>query len=46
MAQELPDDGKIFALDINNEFTKIGEPYIQEAGLSSKVCFWLRRTQS
>lgn len=37
MAQELPDDGKAFALDVNDEYVKVGKPFMEKAGVLSKV---------
>ena len=39
MAQELPADGKAFALDVNDDYVKVGKPIMEKAGLLSKVCF-------
>jgi len=37
MAQSLPEDGKIVALDISKEFCSIGEKYWKQAGVESKI---------
>ena len=37
MAYELPEDGKLFALDTKADYADIGKPMIEKAGLSSKV---------
>ncbi len=36
-ALSLPDDGKVFALDISEEWTSIAEKYWQQAGVDHKV---------
>ena len=37
MAQALPQDGKILCCDISQEWTDIGKPFWDEAGVSSKI---------
>ncbi|EDV19279.1 putative caffeoyl-CoA O-methyltransferase 2 [Trichoplax sp. H2] len=37
MAMALPDDGKVVALDINNEFTDIALPFWKEANVEHKI---------
>jgi len=37
MAQELPADGKAFALDVNDDYVNIGKPVMEKAGLLSKI---------
>ena len=37
MAEELPEDGKIFSLDISDEFANIGKPFMEEANVINKV---------
>jgi len=37
MAQELPADGKAFALDVNDDYVKVGKPIMEKAGLLSKI---------
>nr|AAZ66373.1 O-methyltransferase [Penaeus chinensis] len=36
-ALALPPNGKVYALDISEEFTNIGKPYWEEAGVSNKI---------
>ena len=38
MAQELPADGKAFALDVNDDYVNVGKPVMEKAGVLSKVC--------
>jgi caffeoyl-CoA O-methyltransferase len=33
----LPADGKLIACDVNDEFTRIGQPFWKEAGVESKI---------
>jgi len=35
----LPDSGKVVALDINDDFVKIGKPFWKEAGVDNKIEF-------
>jgi len=35
----LPDDGKVVALDINDDFVSIGKPFWKEAGVDKKIEF-------
>lgn len=37
MAQALPADGKVIALDVSREFTDIGAPYWKQAGVEEKI---------
>lgn len=37
VAQALPDDGKVIACDISEEFTSIAKPFWQEAGVAHKI---------
>eukprot|EP00163_Fabomonas_tropica_P018294 TRINITY_DN3256_c0_g1_i2.p1 TRINITY_DN3256_c0_g1~~TRINITY_DN3256_c0_g1_i2.p1 ORF type:complete len:251 (-),score=49.33 TRINITY_DN3256_c0_g1_i2:222-887(-) len=37
LAQTLPKDGKIYALDISEEYTNIGKPFWQAAGVGDRV---------
>ena len=37
MALMLPDDGKVFALDIDETYVNHGKPFFQEAGVSHKI---------
>jgi caffeoyl-CoA O-methyltransferase len=37
MAEGLPEDGKLIALDINEEFTNVGLKYWKEAGVDHKI---------
>jgi caffeoyl-CoA O-methyltransferase len=37
MAQALPEDGKVTALDISAEFTAIGKPFWDRAGVAHKI---------
>ncbi|MFA7613300.1 MAG: class I SAM-dependent methyltransferase, partial [Candidatus Caldatribacteriota bacterium] len=37
MAEALPDDGKIFTVDINAETTKLARSYWEKAGVSHKI---------
>jgi caffeoyl-CoA O-methyltransferase len=39
MALALPDDGKVVALDITDEFAKLGQPVWKEAGVDHKIEF-------
>jgi len=32
-----PEDGKVYALDINEEFVNVGRPFFKEAGVESKI---------
>lgn len=37
MALALPDDGKVVACEVNEEFVNIGKPYWERAGVSKKI---------
>ena len=37
VALALPEDGRILACDVSDEYTAIGKPYWQRAGVSSKI---------
>ena len=37
VALALPDDGQLLALDISDEYTKIGRPYWEQAGVAHKI---------
>ncbi len=37
LAETLPSDGKLIACDIRDEFTKLGEPYWEAAGVKNKI---------
>ena len=37
VAMALPEDGKLIACDVNDEFTRIGRPFWKEAGVESKI---------
>jgi predicted O-methyltransferase YrrM len=37
VALALPDDGKVVALDINDDYAKIGKPFWKEAGVEHKI---------
>jgi len=39
VALALPEDGKVVALDINDEFASIGRPFWKEAGVDHKIDF-------
>jgi caffeoyl-CoA O-methyltransferase len=37
VALALPDDGRVLACDINDEFTRIGQPFWKQAGVEHKI---------
>jgi predicted O-methyltransferase YrrM len=37
VALALPDDGRLLACDINDEYTRIGQPFWQQAGVAHKI---------
>ncbi len=37
VAQALPDDGKLVACDVSEEFTSVGKPFWAEAGVAHKI---------
>lgn len=37
IAQALPDDGKVIACDISEEYTRIAKPFWEEAGVAHKI---------
>lgn len=37
VALALPEDGKIIACDVSDEFTSVGRPFWQEAGVAHKI---------
>jgi caffeoyl-CoA O-methyltransferase len=39
VALTLPDDGKVVALDINDDYANIGKPFWKEAGVDHKIDF-------
>ena len=37
VALALPDDGRVLACDVSDEFTRVGRPYWQRAGVAGKI---------
>ena len=37
VALALPDDGRLLACDINDEYTRVGQPYWEQAGVAHKI---------
>jgi len=37
IAQVLPEDGKVIALDVNEDFVNVGKPFWKEAGVDKKI---------
>ncbi len=37
VALALPDDGRLLACDINDEYTRVGQPYWEQAGVANKI---------
>ena len=37
VAMVLPEDGKLIACDVNDEFTRVGRPFWKEAGVQAKI---------
>merc|ERR1712050_113491 len=37
IAQVLPEDGKVIALDVNDDFASVGKPFWKEAGVDKKI---------
>lgn len=37
VALALPDDGRLLACDINDEYTRVGRPYWEQAGVANKI---------
>ena len=37
MAQALPDDGRLIACDISREWTRIGQPFWEQAGVADRI---------
>ncbi len=42
VALALPDDGRLLACDVSDEFTRIGRPFWQQAGVAHKIDLQLR----
>jgi len=40
-ALAIPSDGKVYALDINDDFVKVGKPFWEEAGVTDKIQLYL-----
>ena len=37
VAQALPEDGRVLACDISDEYTRVGRPFWEAAGVASKI---------
>ncbi len=37
LAEGLPEDGKLYCLDVSEEFTEVGKKYWKEAGVEDKI---------
>jgi caffeoyl-CoA O-methyltransferase len=42
VALALPDDGRLLACDISDEYTRVGRPFWQQAGVAHKINLQLR----